>query len=60
MLVLEFANREMVDRDMLPALVERVLAFLPRDRFWVTVDYGFSALSRWMAREKLCAMVAGT
>jgi len=86
MLVLEFANREMADLDMLPALaeryriaagvidvksfhietpeevaarLERVLAVVPRDRLWVTADCGFSALPRWLAREKLRAMVAG-
>ena len=87
MLVLEFANREMADLDLLPALaeryriaagvidvksfhvetpeevaarLERVLAVMPRDRLWVTADCGFSALPRWLAREKLRAMVAGT
>ena len=87
MLVLEFANREMADLDLLPALaeryriaagvidvksfhvetpeevaarLERVLAVVPRDRLWVTADCGFSALPRWLAREKLRAMVAGT
>ncbi len=87
MLVLEFANREMADLDLLPALaeryriaagvidvksfhietpeevagrLERVLEAVPRDRLWVTADCGFSALPRWLAREKLRAMVAGT
>ncbi len=87
MLVLEFANREMADLDLLPALaeryriaagvidvksfhietpeevaerLERVLEVAPRDRLWVTADCGFSALPRWLAREKLRAMVAGT
>ena len=42
------------------ARLERVLAVMPRDRLWVTADCGFSALPRWLAREKLRAMVAGT
>ena len=40
--------------------LERVLEVVPRERLWVTADCGFSALPRWLAREKLRAMVAGT
>ena len=42
------------------ARLERVLEVVPRERLWVTADCGFSALPRWLAREKLRAMVAGT
>ena len=42
------------------ARLERLLAVVPRERLWVTADCGFSALPRWLAREKLRAMVAGT
>ena len=42
------------------ARLKRVLAVEPRKRLWVTADCGFSALPRWLAREKLRAMVAGT
>lgn len=86
-LMLEFANREMADLDLLPRLAERFdiaagvidvknfrietaadvarrieqcLAVVASDKLAVTADCGFSALPRYIARQKLAAMVAGT
>lgn len=85
-LMLEFANREMADVELLAPLSEqfaiaagvidvksfhletpedvaerlrRCLEFVPADRLTVTADCGFSALPRYLARDKMHAMVAG-
>ncbi len=85
-LVLEFANREMADLDLLPGLAERFdiaagvidvknfhvesaedvarrieqcLEVVPAEKLTVTADCGFSALPRYLAKQKLDAMVAG-
>jgi 5-methyltetrahydropteroyltriglutamate--homocysteine methyltransferase len=85
-LMLEFANREMADIDMLkdlsasfeigagvvdvknfyvepPELIaERIgqcLEVVPPEKLSVTADCGFSALPRYIARQKLVAMVEG-
>ena len=85
-LMLEFANREMADLDILkdlsakfeigagvidvknfyveaPELVaERIgqcLEVMPAEKLSVTSDCGFSALPRYIARQKLVAMVEG-
>ena len=39
--------------------IRRVLAVVPPARLFVTADCGFSAIPRWLAREKLRAMAAG-
>jgi 5-methyltetrahydropteroyltriglutamate--homocysteine methyltransferase len=39
--------------------IRRVLAVVPADKLFVTADCGFSAIPRWLAREKLRAMAAG-
>lgn len=39
--------------------IRQVLAHVPADRLYVTADCGFSAIPRWLAREKLKSMVAG-
>ena len=84
-LVLEFANREMADLDLLPGLAEqfdiaagvvdvknfhvespedvavridRCLAVMPAEKLAITADCGFSALRRYIAKQKLDAMVA--
>jgi 5-methyltetrahydropteroyltriglutamate--homocysteine methyltransferase len=84
--MLEFANREMADIELLAPLSEqfaiaagvidvksfyletpedvaerlkRCLKFVPADRLTVTADCGFSALPRYLARDKMRAMVAG-
>ena len=86
-LVLEFANREMAELDVLSALstrfeiaagvvdvknfhlesAERVagrirqcLEVVPADKLSITADCGFSALPRYLARDKMTALVAGT
>ena len=85
-LVLEFANREMADVELLAPLSEkfdiaagvvdvknfhletpeevagrirRCLDFVPVERLGITADCGFSALPRYLARQKMQAMVAG-
>jgi 5-methyltetrahydropteroyltriglutamate--homocysteine methyltransferase len=85
-LVMEFANREMADIELMAALarkyrvfcgvidvksfyretpedvarrIEQCLAHVPADRLGVTADCGFSALPRFLAREKMRALVAG-
>jgi 5-methyltetrahydropteroyltriglutamate--homocysteine methyltransferase len=85
-LVMEFANREMADIELMAALarkyrvfcgvidvksfyretpedvarrIEQCLAHVPADRLGITADCGFSALPRFLAREKLRALVAG-
>lgn len=85
-LVLEFANREMADVELLAPLSEkfdiaagvidvknfhlettdevaarirRCLEFVPPERLSITGDCGFSALPRYLARQKMQAMVAG-
>ncbi len=85
-LVLEFANREMAEIELLALLVERFeiaagvvdvknwrletandvaerirlcLDHVPAERLWLTADCGFSALPRYLAHEKMRALVAG-
>ena len=85
-LVLEFANREMADVELLGPLSEkfdiaagvidvknfhletteevagrirRCLEYVPAEKLSVTADCGFSALPRYLARQKMGAMVAG-
>lgn len=85
-LMLEFANREMAEIDMLADLsrtfdiaagvidvknfrietpedvaerIRQCLEFAPAEKLTVTADCGFSALPRYIARQKLDAMVAG-
>ncbi len=85
-LMLEFANREMADVDMLKDLsakfeigagvidvknfyveppelvaerIARCLEVVPPEKLTVTADCGFSALPRYIARQKLVAMVEG-
>jgi 5-methyltetrahydropteroyltriglutamate--homocysteine methyltransferase len=85
-LLLEFANREMAEIELLAELSTRfdiaagvidvksfhvetaddvaerlgkVLQYVPLERLIVTADCGFSAIPRWLAREKMNAMVAG-
>lgn len=40
--------------------IRRVLQYLPADRLMLTADCGFSAIPRWLARQKMQALVAGT
>jgi 5-methyltetrahydropteroyltriglutamate--homocysteine methyltransferase len=85
-LMLEFANREMAEAEMLGPLARRfeiaagvidvknyhvetpaevaarlalVLRHVPAARLTVTADCGYSALPRYLAREKMRAMAAG-
>ena len=85
-LVLEFANREFAELDLLAGLADRfdlavgvidvknffvetpdlvaeriarVLAYVPAHKLIVTADCGFSALPRYIAFQKLCAMTEG-
>jgi 5-methyltetrahydropteroyltriglutamate--homocysteine methyltransferase len=85
-LLMEFANREMADLELMAGLarrfrifcgvidvksfyretaedvarrIEQCLKHVPAGRLGVTADCGFSALPRFLAREKLTAMVAG-
>ena len=85
-LILEFANREMADVELLSQLskkfeiaagvidvknfhletteevasrIRRCLDFVPVDKLSITSDCGFSALPRYLARQKMQAMVAG-
>ena len=85
-LVLEFANREMAELEVIGGLAEhfeiaagvidvknfylesaddvarridRCLAHVAPEKLTVTADCGFSALPRYLARDKLNAMVAG-
>ncbi|MGI9476713.1 MAG: hypothetical protein ACR2PI_08400 [Hyphomicrobiaceae bacterium] len=85
-LVLEFANREMADVELLGPLsakfdiaagvidvknfhletteevadrIRRCLDFVPAEKLSITGDCGFSALPRYLARQKMQAMVAG-
>jgi 5-methyltetrahydropteroyltriglutamate--homocysteine methyltransferase len=87
MLLLEFANREMAEIEILAELhgrfrigvgvvdvksfyvetaedvAERLrlaLRHCPLERLVATMDCGLSALPRWLAREKLKSLVAGT
>lgn len=39
--------------------IRKVLEFLPAERLLVTADCGFSAIPRWLARDKLKSMVSG-
>ncbi|MDP7602971.1 MAG: cobalamin-independent methionine synthase II family protein [Alphaproteobacteria bacterium] len=86
-LVLEFANREMAEVEVLDPLakhfdiaagvidvknfhlesaesvahrIRRCLEHVPAEKLTVTADCGFSSLPRYLARQKLEAMVAGT
>ncbi len=86
-LVLEFANREMVDAGLwaevaeerelgagvidvksfyvetpedVAARVRLMLKAVPAERLWINPDCGFFTVPRWLAAQKLAAMVAGT
>lgn len=39
--------------------IRRVLEFVPAEKLFVTADCGFSAIPRWLARDKTRAMVGG-
>lgn len=39
--------------------IHQILKFMPVEKLLVTSDCGFSAIPRWLAREKMQAMVAG-
>lgn len=39
--------------------IRQCLEMMPADKLAITADCGFSALPRYIAREKMCAMVAG-
>ena len=39
--------------------IHKVLAHMSAEKLCITADCGFSAIPRWLAREKLQAMVAG-
>ena len=85
-LVLEFANREMADVEILGELsqkfdiaagvidvknfhlesmeevasrIRQCLEFVPVEKLSITSDCGFSAMPRYLARQKMHAMVAG-
>ncbi|MEQ9643829.1 MAG: methionine synthase [Alphaproteobacteria bacterium] len=87
LLMLEFANREMAEIEILAALPERMrfavgvvdvknfyvetaedvaarlrraLEHCPAERLYGTMDCGLSAIPRWLAVEKMRALVAGT
>jgi len=85
-LVMEFANREMADIELMARLAQKYQVFcgvvdvksfhretpedvarrielclkhVPASRLGVTADCGFSALPRFLAREKMRALAAG-
>ncbi len=58
--VIDVKNFAPEDAEQVSRRIERVLEFVPAEKLSITADCGFSALPRWLARDKMRAMVAGT
>ena len=57
--VVDVKNFHLETADDVARRIEACLAHLPAERLTVTADCGFSALPRYLARDKLRAMTAG-
>lgn len=58
--VIDVKNFTVEDTDIVAGRIDQCLAHVPADRLWITADCGFSALPRYIAKQKLAAMTAGT
>lgn len=57
--VIDVKNFKVEDADLVAWRIKQGLAHIPKERLWITADCGFSALPRYLAKQKLAAMVAG-
>jgi 5-methyltetrahydropteroyltriglutamate--homocysteine methyltransferase len=58
--VIDVKNFHVETPDEVADRLRRILSFMPAEKLMVTTDCGFSAIPRWLAREKMVAMVQGT
>ncbi len=57
--VIDVKNFHVETAEEVAERIRAVLEFVPAEKLFVTADCGFSAIPRWLARDKLRAMVAG-
>lgn len=57
--VIDVKNFDVESPDIVAGRIAQCLMHIPEDRLWVTADCGFSALPRYIAKQKLAAMTEG-
>ncbi len=57
--VIDVKNFLVEDADTVARRIEQCLEHIPADALWITADCGFSALPRYIAKQKLAAMTGG-
>ncbi len=57
--VIDVKNFLVEDADTVARRIDLCLRHIPADALWITADCGFSALPRYIAKQKLAAMTAG-
>ena len=57
--VIDVKNFLVEDEDTVARRIDRCLRHIPAEALWITADCGFSALPRYIAKQKLAAMTAG-
>lgn len=57
--VIDVKNFLVEDVDTVARRIDLCLRHIPADALWITADCGFSALPRYIAKQKLAAMTAG-
>lgn len=57
--VVDVKNFLVEDADTVAGRIARCLEHIPADALWITADCGFSALPRYIAKQKLAAMTEG-
>lgn len=57
--VIDVKNFLVEDADTVARRIELCLEHIPADALWITADCGFSALPRYIAKQKLAAMTGG-
>lgn len=57
--VIDVKNFLVEDEETVARRIGQCLRHIPADKLWITADCGFSALPRYIAKQKLMAMTAG-
>jgi len=57
--VIDVKNFELEDAKTVARRIDECLAHIPEQALWITADCGFSALPRYIAKQKLAAMTGG-
>jgi 5-methyltetrahydropteroyltriglutamate--homocysteine methyltransferase len=58
--VIDVKARAIEKPEIVAERIRHLLNYIDPKRLWISADCGFSMTARWVAREKLKAMVAGT